>query len=83
MTSNKKRKSKCSTRASSSSANVDRFWNEVAEQNYAKLMNMSMSRERGYDMEYPNRLVIAHVVSQHWDDFIKPPSCSDPSQITY
>lgn len=41
--------------ASSSSVNVDmfRFWDTTAVQNYALLMNKSISREMGYDLEHP------------------------------
>lgn len=72
-----KRKGKGALGASSSSAPMVediRFANAAAAQYYELLLNKSMPRERGFDLEHPRRPLIVQFNNQHWADFIKTPS---------
>lgn len=72
-----KRKGKGAVGASSSSAPMVediRFQNDAAAQYYEMLLNKSMPRERGFDLEHARRPLIVQFSNQHWADFIKTPS---------
>lgn len=72
-----KRKGKGAEGASSSSAamvNDSRFINEAAAQYYEMLLNKSMPRERGFELEHAKRPLIVQFKNQHWAHFIQTPS---------
>lgn len=72
-----KRKGKGAAGASSSSADMvedNRFINSNAAQYYAMLLNKSMPRERGFDLEHARRPLIEQLRNRHWRHFIKTPS---------
>ncbi|XP_075486403.1 uncharacterized protein LOC142526013 [Primulina tabacum] len=63
------------SKGASSSSNYDahKFWDEKAEENYAKILNKSIVKERGFDLSFPRTGIGFMITARHWEEFSKPP----------
>ncbi|XP_075479386.1 uncharacterized protein LOC142520268 [Primulina tabacum] len=49
------------------------FWDEKAEENYGKILNKSIVKERGFDLSFPQTEIGFMLTARHWEEFGKPP----------
>ncbi|XP_073017812.1 uncharacterized protein [Primulina eburnea] len=62
------------SKGASSSANYDthKLWDEKAEENYAKILNKTNVKERGFDLSFPRTEIGLMLIARHWEEFGKP-----------
>ncbi|XP_073017791.1 uncharacterized protein [Primulina eburnea] len=57
----------------SSNYDAHKFWDEKEEENYAKILNKSIVKDRDFDLSFPRTEIGFMLTARHWEEFGKPP----------